>query len=132
MIPKARVFARIDPKQFEACFLHWVQSISEEITGVIAIDGKTLRRSHDRGNGKKALHMVSAWASATRVGIKVKRFKAALFLCFFFELILSGYGFQTASVPGERNVSRASSQNTAEKIQQKAFVIPFASAQPLH
>jgi hypothetical protein len=130
MIPKARVFARIDPKQFEACFLHWVQSISEEITGVIAIDGKTLRRSHDRGNGKKALHMVSA--SATRVGIKVKRFKAALFLCFFFELILSGYGFPTASVPGECTFNRASSQNTAEKIQQKAFVIPYASAQPLH
>lgn len=48
-----RVFARIDPKQFEACFFQWVQSISEEIKGVIAVDGKTLRRSHDRGKGKK-------------------------------------------------------------------------------
>src|SRR6266567_4781930 len=62
-----RVFARLDPKQFEACFLQWVQSVSEEIKGVIAVDGKTLRRSHDRGNGKKALHMVSAWASANRM-----------------------------------------------------------------
>jgi len=42
-----RVFARIDPKQFEGCFFQWVQSLSETITGVIAIDGKTLRGSHD-------------------------------------------------------------------------------------
>jgi predicted transposase YbfD/YdcC len=62
-----RIFAHIDPKQFEACFLQWVQSISEEIKGVIAIDGKTLRRSHDRANEKKALHMVSAWASENRL-----------------------------------------------------------------
>jgi hypothetical protein len=61
------VFARIDPKQFEACFLHWIQSVSEEIKGVIAVDGKTLRRSHDRGKGKKALHLVSAWASENRL-----------------------------------------------------------------
>ena len=62
-----RVFARIDPKQFEACFLHWVQSVSEEIKGVIAVDGKTLRRSHNRAVGKKALHLVSAWASENRM-----------------------------------------------------------------
>jgi hypothetical protein len=55
-----RLFARLDPNQVETCFLHWVQSISKEITGVIAVDGKTVRRSHDRGKGKKALHMVSA------------------------------------------------------------------------
>jgi predicted transposase YbfD/YdcC len=62
-----RVFARLDPKQVEACFLHWVQSVSEEITGVIAVDGKTLRRSHDRADGKKALHLVSAWAAENRL-----------------------------------------------------------------
>src|SRR5207245_10234475 len=48
-------------------FLQWVQSVSEEIKGVIAVDGKTLRRSHDRADGKKALHMVSAWASENRM-----------------------------------------------------------------
>src|SRR5690349_18835404 len=42
-----RVFALIDPKQFEASFLQWVQGISEKIQGVIALDGKTSRRSHD-------------------------------------------------------------------------------------
>lgn len=62
-----RVFARIDPQQFEQCFLKWVQSLDEKISGVVAIDGKTLRRSHDRGKGKKALHLVSAWASSARL-----------------------------------------------------------------
>jgi predicted transposase YbfD/YdcC len=62
-----RVFARLDPTQVETCFLHWVQCISKQIKGVIAVDGKTLRRSHDRGKGKKALHMVSAWASENRL-----------------------------------------------------------------
>lgn len=62
-----RVFARLDPAQFEACFLEWVQSLTESVEGVIAIDGKTLRRSHDKTNGKKALHMVSAWAAENRL-----------------------------------------------------------------
>jgi predicted transposase YbfD/YdcC len=62
-----RVFARIDPQQFEECFLTWVRGVTEKLTGVIAIDGKTLRRSHDAANGKKALHMVSAWADENRM-----------------------------------------------------------------
>jgi len=62
-----RVFARIDAQQFEQCFLSWVQSLNEKISGVVAIDGKTVRRSHDRAKGKKALHLVSAWASEARL-----------------------------------------------------------------
>ena len=62
-----RVFACIDPKQFEASFFQWVQGISKTVKGVIAIDGKTLRRSHDHGAGKKALHLVSAWAVENRL-----------------------------------------------------------------
>jgi predicted transposase YbfD/YdcC len=62
-----RVFVLIDPKQFEASFLEWVQGISAIVQGVIAIDGKTLRRSHDHAAGKKALHMVSAWALENRL-----------------------------------------------------------------
>jgi predicted transposase YbfD/YdcC len=62
-----RVFALMDPKQFEASFLHWVQGISTAVPGVIAIDGKTLRRSHDHAAGKKALHLVSAWAVENRL-----------------------------------------------------------------
>jgi len=67
MIPMARVFALLDPKQFEASCVHWVQGISQTVTGVIAIDGKTLRRSHEQESGKKALHVVSAWAVENRL-----------------------------------------------------------------
>jgi len=62
-----RVFAHLDPVEFEKCFFEWVQGISGKVEGVIAIDGKTLRRSHDKTNGKKALHMVSAWAAENRL-----------------------------------------------------------------
>jgi len=62
-----RVFAHLDPKQFEASFFQWVKGISRTVKGVIAIDGKTLRRSHDHAAGKKALHLVSAWAVENRL-----------------------------------------------------------------
>lgn len=62
-----RVFALIDPKQFEASFVQWAQGISKTVQGVVAIDGKTLRRSHDRSAGKKALHPFLAWAVENRL-----------------------------------------------------------------
>jgi predicted transposase YbfD/YdcC len=63
-----RVFARLDPEQFQASFLRWMKAVSGVIGGqVIAIDGKVLRRSHDKGIGKAAIDMVSAWASANRL-----------------------------------------------------------------
>ena len=59
-----RVFALLDPEQFQARFVQWIQAVDELTEGqIVAIDGKTLRRSHDRGSGKGAIHMVSAWAS---------------------------------------------------------------------
>ena len=63
-----RVFAALDPAAFEACFLAWVRDLAAAAEGqVVAIDGKTLRRSHDRANGKAPLHLVSAWAAANRL-----------------------------------------------------------------
>lgn len=62
-----RVFAHLDPEQFEASFVEWMRGISGSIQGVIAIDGKTSRRTHDRAAGKKALHLVSAWAVENRL-----------------------------------------------------------------
>ena len=58
-----RVLAAIDPEQFEACFMAWTRAVAGEITGVVAIDGKTPRRSFDRAAGKAAIHMISAWSS---------------------------------------------------------------------
>jgi predicted transposase YbfD/YdcC len=63
-----RVFAALAPDQFQACFLSWVQAVVAQTAGaVIAVDGKSVRRSHDHGAGKAAIHMVSAWASANRL-----------------------------------------------------------------
>ncbi len=44
----------IDPKQFEASFVQWVQGISQTVKGVVAIDGKTLRRSHDHAGRQES------------------------------------------------------------------------------
>src|SRR4029078_5084429 len=59
-----RAFLLIDPDAFEACFSAWAQSFAEVVhREVVAIDGKTLRRSFDRGRAQAPLHLVSAWAS---------------------------------------------------------------------
>ena len=64
-----RVFARLNPEQFQACFLEWVQDLvsasGNQLRGVVAIDGKTVRGSRDTVCGKEAkgaIQMVSAWA----------------------------------------------------------------------
>lgn len=63
-----RVFARLDPQEFQASFLSWIKAVSALLGGqVIAIDGKILRRSHDRGLGQAAIDMVSAWACTNRL-----------------------------------------------------------------
>lgn len=63
-----RVFRRLKGEAFQACFLAWVKAVNR-ITGgqVIAIDGKELWRSMDETLGKRAIHMVSAWASENRL-----------------------------------------------------------------
>jgi predicted transposase YbfD/YdcC len=63
-----RLFAALDPEVFSRCFLSWVQATVAHTEGmVIAVDGKLPRRSHDRGAGRAAIDMVSAWASANGV-----------------------------------------------------------------
>lgn len=58
-----RVFSLISTEELEKAFLSWVTAISEKVTDVVAIDGKTLRRSYDTSSNKNAIHMVSAWAA---------------------------------------------------------------------
>lgn len=63
-----RVFRALDPVAFERCFRAWVAAVIELHPGqVIAVDGKTLRRTHDRCFGQGPLHLVSAWATANEV-----------------------------------------------------------------
>jgi predicted transposase YbfD/YdcC len=63
-----RVFARLDPDAFATCFLAWVAAVLPRPAGeVIAVDGKVVRRSHDRGAGHGPIDVVSAWASDRRL-----------------------------------------------------------------
>jgi predicted transposase YbfD/YdcC len=63
-----RIFARLYPEQLQQCFLNWVQAVYQITSGqVIAIDGKTLRGSCERGNQRSLIHMVSAWATENRL-----------------------------------------------------------------
>lgn len=60
----ARLFHNIKAKEFERCFLQWINTIARKFgKDYIAIDGKTLRRSYDKKSDKAAVHMVSAWSS---------------------------------------------------------------------
>src|SRR3954469_14767907 len=63
-----RLFERLDPEEFQKGFLGWIEALHEATERqVIAIDGKTLRRSFDRAKGKSALHLVHAWATANHL-----------------------------------------------------------------
>ena len=63
-----RVFARLDAEEFQKRFIAWVGAVFEMTKGqVIPVDGKRLRRSHDRASDKEAIHMVSAWASENHI-----------------------------------------------------------------
>jgi predicted transposase YbfD/YdcC len=57
----------LDPELFKTCFATWVEALRDEAPDIIAIDGKTSRRSHARSKGRAPLHMVSAWASRQRL-----------------------------------------------------------------
>jgi predicted transposase YbfD/YdcC len=63
----SRLFRNLDPDQFRDSFQRFMAQFSEQLQGVVAIDGKVLRRSFDRASGKSALHMVSAWGSEQRL-----------------------------------------------------------------
>ena len=63
-----RVFAQLEAEAFQACFVSWMQGIAQLSQGeIVPIDGKCLRRSHDRASGKAPIYMVSAWAATNRL-----------------------------------------------------------------
>jgi predicted transposase YbfD/YdcC len=61
------VIAAVDPEQFKLCFAAWVEALRAKDPDIIALDGKTSRRSHDRRKGRSPLHTVSAWATRQRL-----------------------------------------------------------------
>ncbi len=63
----SRLFRQLDPEQFRAVFQRFMSRFSIQCQGVIAIDGKVLRRSFDKASGKSPLHMVSAWGCQQRM-----------------------------------------------------------------
>ena len=65
-----RVFGLLDPERFAGGLTEWVmQSVALVPAQQIAVDGKTLRRSHDRMRGEGALHLVSAWATESGIAL---------------------------------------------------------------
>ncbi len=64
------ILAAIKPDEFEKCLLSWIVALHEISDGqIVAIDGKTLRRSFDKASSKSAIHMVSAWATANQISL---------------------------------------------------------------
>ena len=58
------VFSRLDPEQFQSCFMEWTKQIARLVQGeVVAIDGKTVRGSQDRNSGKQAIHRLFTWSA---------------------------------------------------------------------
>ncbi len=66
----AWIIGRLNVKAFEACFIEWVNGVAKQPDGeIIAVDGKTARRSPHRQSGKSPLHVVSAWACRQRLSL---------------------------------------------------------------
>ena len=57
----------LDPALFKTCFVAWVEALRETEPDIVAIDGKTARRTHNRAKGREPLHLVSAWAARQRL-----------------------------------------------------------------
>jgi predicted transposase YbfD/YdcC len=63
-----RLFSRLDSQAFEACFMAWTQQLQQITHGeILAVDGKSMRRSFDTASGQNALHLVSVWATQARL-----------------------------------------------------------------
>ena len=61
------VVTALDPELFEGCFTAWVGGLREAAPDLVAVDGKTSRRSHARDKGREPLHLVPAWATRQRL-----------------------------------------------------------------
>jgi predicted transposase YbfD/YdcC len=62
-----RVFAVLDPESLQQAFVRWMNALADLSQEIVALDGKTIRRSLDRADGKGPIHVVNAWASANEL-----------------------------------------------------------------
>ena len=68
------LFRRLKPEEFERCLLSWLAALHDTCGGtLVAIDGKTLRRSFDTATARSALHLVSAWAVSQKLSLGQRR-----------------------------------------------------------
>jgi len=86
---------RIDPALFEACFMSWAKTLRSDAPDLIALDGKTVRRSADEAIGLKPIHLVSAWASSQRLvlaqeAVEAKDNECAAILAILERLSITG------------------------------------------
>jgi predicted transposase YbfD/YdcC len=89
------VLNRIDPTLFSACFTAWATQLRPDAVDLIALDGKTARRSGDAGRGLPPIHLVSAWASTQRLvlaqeAVDAKDNECAAMLAILERLTLKG------------------------------------------
>ena len=92
------VLNRIDPVLFEACFTSWARSLRSDAADLIALDGKTVRRSGDESAGQKPIHLVSAWASTQRLVLAQEAVDAKTNECAAILAILDRLGIEGALV----------------------------------
>jgi hypothetical protein len=123
------VRARLKPEELPQWFLRWRQAVSEVTHGeVVAIEGKTLRRSFARATGKRAIPLGSAWASATRVGLgqphvdeKSNEITASPALLRLVDL--KGCSVTSDAMGCQKAIARTSVE------QEAAYVLPLVTAQ---
>jgi predicted transposase YbfD/YdcC len=107
----SRMFRQLDPDQFRACFQKFVARFGETRSGVIAIDGKTLRRSVDPSRARSALHMISAWCCDKRlvlaqIATNAKSKESAAVLKLLDFLSLKGTIVTTDALNCQREIAR--------------------------
>lgn len=115
------VLNRIDPALFEACFTAWAVALRPDAPNVIALDGKTLRRSGDAAAGCKPLHLVSAWASTQRLvlcqeAVEAKENECAAILAILGRLTLKGALVTIDAIATNPTVAQAITQGGGDYV----------------